>query len=169
MSDIYLEKDGLKFAVVRSYHAKEAGYGYSLVLDKMYLTDEFMKYQDETGDASFPINFRLVIEKPYGSIVYDRCVFVSFEVDYTNVEIRAIIRNEIPASGNEATEITKGNKPPESKYTDSTLKGMSKDELIRYIRILEHNYAVAVKFNEQQAQNIENFLKGLKTEHETSE
>lgn len=169
MSDIYLEKDGLKFAVVRDYRAKDTDYGYSIIIDKMYLTDEFMKHQTETNDASFPINFRLVIKKPHGSIIYDRCVFISFEADYTNVEIRANIRDEIPADRNKVIKITKENKTPESKYTDSTLKGMSKGELIEYIRILEHNYAVAVKFNEQQAQNIENFLKGLKTNDETSE
>lgn len=36
----------------------------------------------------------------------------------------------------------------------STLNGMKKSELIEYIRILEHNYNVAVSFNEQQAKNL---------------
>ena len=38
---------------------------------------------------------------------------------------------------------------------DSTLNNMKKEELIRYVRILEHNYNVAVDFNIQQARNFE--------------
>ena len=39
---------------------------------------------------------------------------------------------------------------------DSTLRNMRKDDLIEYIRCLEHNYNVAVSFNENQARYIEN-------------
>lgn len=38
---------------------------------------------------------------------------------------------------------------------DSTLRNMRKDSLIKYIRCLEHNYNVAVSFNENQAKYIE--------------
>lgn len=41
---------------------------------------------------------------------------------------------------------------------DSTLRNMRKDDLIEYIRCLEHNYNVAVSFNNQQAKNIEIML-----------
>lgn len=37
---------------------------------------------------------------------------------------------------------------------DSTLLGMRKADLIEYIRALEHNYNVAVSFNENQARYI---------------
>ena len=38
---------------------------------------------------------------------------------------------------------------------DSTLYNMRKTDLIEYIRCLEHNYNVAVSFNENQAKYIE--------------
>lgn len=38
---------------------------------------------------------------------------------------------------------------------DSTLRNMRKDDLIEYIRCLEHNYNVAVSFNENQAKYVE--------------
>ena len=41
----------------------------------------------------------------------------------------------------------------------STLKVMTKAELIKYIRMLEHDYNVAVDFNERQARNIEQMMK----------
>ena len=40
-------------------------------------------------------------------------------------------------------------------YADSTLNNMRKSDLIAYVRTLEHNYNVAVSFNEQQAKNFE--------------
>ena len=43
--------------------------------------------------------------------------------------------------------------------SNATLKAMTKAELIDYIRTLEHNYNVAVEFNERQARNIEVKLK----------
>lgn len=42
---------------------------------------------------------------------------------------------------------------------DSTLLNMKKADLIKYVRTLEHNYNVAVSFNEQQARNIEAMIK----------
>ena len=42
---------------------------------------------------------------------------------------------------------------------DSTLLNMKKSDLIEYVRTLEHNYNVAVSFNEQQARNIETMMK----------
>ena len=48
-------------------------------------------------------------------------------------------------------KINRGVKPK----ADSTLHNMSKDELIDYIRCLEHNYNTAVWFNENQARYIE--------------
>lgn len=41
----------------------------------------------------------------------------------------------------------------------STMCNMRKQDLIDYIRELEHNYNVAVAFNEQQAQNMEKLCK----------
>ena len=38
---------------------------------------------------------------------------------------------------------------------DSTLNNMKKADLIQYIRILEHNYNVAVDFNIQQVKNFQ--------------
>lgn len=38
---------------------------------------------------------------------------------------------------------------------DSTLLNMKKADLVEYIRSLEHNYNVAVSFNENQAKYIE--------------
>lgn len=43
--------------------------------------------------------------------------------------------------------------------TTTTLKAMTKAELIEYIRMLEHDYNVAVDFNERQARNIEQMMK----------
>ena len=39
--------------------------------------------------------------------------------------------------------------------TTTTLKAMTKAELIKYIRMLEHDYNVSVDFNERQARNTE--------------
>ena len=45
---------------------------------------------------------------------------------------------------------------------DSTLYNMRKVDLIEYIRTLEHNYNVAVSFNENQAKYIESLgFKGI--------
>ena len=45
---------------------------------------------------------------------------------------------------------------------DSTLYNMRKTDLIEYIRTLEHNYNVAVSFNENQAKYIESLgFKGV--------
>lgn len=41
------------------------------------------------------------------------------------------------------------------ELSDSTLNNMRKDELIKYIRTLEHNYNVSVDFNIQQVRNFE--------------
>ena len=41
----------------------------------------------------------------------------------------------------------------------TTLKAMTKAELIKYIRMLEHDYNVAVDFNERQARNVEQMMK----------
>ena len=38
---------------------------------------------------------------------------------------------------------------------DSTLNNMKKEDLIKYIRTLEHNYNVSVDFNIQQVKNFE--------------
>ena len=48
-------------------------------------------------------------------------------------------------------EVVKAHIKPKA---DSTLRNMRKDDLIEYIRLLEHNHNVAVSFNEQQAQNF---------------
>jgi len=48
---------------------------------------------------------------------------------------------------------------------DSSLRNMRKDDLIEYIRCLEHNYNVAVSFNENQAKYIES-LDTMRVAHE---
>ena len=40
-------------------------------------------------------------------------------------------------------------------YADSTLRGMRKADLIKYVRCLERNYNAAVSFNENQARRID--------------
>ena len=55
--------------------------------------------------------------------------------------------------------------PTQKKYSDNTLKAWNKDELIRYIRILERNYDVAIWFNEQQARNFEQMLSYMRGIH----
>ena len=40
-------------------------------------------------------------------------------------------------------------------YSDSTLKSMTKEWLINYIRALEDNWSAALKFNEVQASYLE--------------
>lgn len=47
-----------------------------------------------------------------------------------------------------------------SKYSLSTLRRMTKDNLIEYIRLLEKNLYTAECFNEQQAKNCEKLLNG---------
>ncbi len=51
---------------------------------------------------------------------------------------------------------------------DSTLNNMKKEELIRYIRMLEHNHDVAVDFNIQQVRNFEKIEKRIIEELEGS-
>lgn len=48
--------------------------------------------------------------------------------------------------------------PRHRRMSDKTLLSMKKSELIEYIRVLEHNWSVAVDFNEQQARNFEDML-----------
>lgn len=47
------------------------------------------------------------------------------------------------------------------ELSDSTLNNMRKDELIKYIRTLEHNYNVSVDFNIQQVRNFEKMEKQI--------
>lgn len=47
----------------------------------------------------------------------------------------------------------------------STMCNMRKQDLIDYIRELEHNYNVAIAYNEQQAQNVEMLLKEQEEKH----
>lgn len=46
---------------------------------------------------------------------------------------------------------------------DSTLFNMRKADLIEYVRTLEHNYNVAVSFNENQAKYMESLGQGCAT------
>lgn len=43
---------------------------------------------------------------------------------------------------------------PKEKLADSTLKRMTKDNLIEYVRTLERNYDIAISFNAQQAKKF---------------
>ena len=49
-------------------------------------------------------------------------------------------------------------------YSDTTLKGWTKEDLIEHIRILEHNWASAEESLENQAKNCEMLLKQVRKE-----
>ena len=51
--------------------------------------------------------------------------------------------------------------PNYRRLSDATLLSMKKSELIEYIRVLEHNWSVAVDFNEQQAKNFADMLHNI--------
>ena len=58
----------------------------------------------------------------------------------------------------DVNEVSRAIKPK----ADATLMCMRKPELVEYVRCLEHNYNVAVAFNENQARYIESLgLEGL--------
>lgn len=54
-------------------------------------------------------------------------------------------------------DITTGHR----RLSDATLLQMKKTELIKYVRVLEHNWSVAVDFNEQQAKNFADMLHNM--------
>lgn len=45
--------------------------------------------------------------------------------------------------------------------SDKTLLRMNKSELIEYVRVLEHNWSIAVDWNEQQARNFADMLHNM--------
>ena len=47
------------------------------------------------------------------------------------------------------------------RLSDATLASMKKSDLIEYIRVLEHNWSVAVDWNEQQAKNFADMLHNM--------
>ena len=51
--------------------------------------------------------------------------------------------------------------PNYRRLSDKTLSGMKKSELIEYIRVLEHNWSVAIDWNEQQAKNFADMLHNI--------
>lgn len=51
--------------------------------------------------------------------------------------------------------------PNHRRLSNATLLSMNKSELIEYIRVLEHNWSVAVDWNEQQAKNFANMLHNM--------
>ena len=65
-TDIYLEQDGEKVAVVQSYMASKRDDGYHIRLSRVYMID----VKQPLCSLS---NFSLVVEKPGGVIVYTRC------------------------------------------------------------------------------------------------
>lgn len=54
-------------------------------------------------------------------------------------------------------DITTGHR----RLSDATLLQMKKTELVEYVRVLEHNWSVAVDFNEQQARNFADMLHNM--------
>lgn len=50
----------------------------------------------------------------------------------------------------------------ESKYTDSTLQSMTKQELIEYIRCLEHNLQNVEEMNQRQYEMLNKVAETLK-------
>lgn len=51
--------------------------------------------------------------------------------------------------------------PNHRRMSDKTLLNMKKSELIEYIRVLEHNWSIAIDWNEQQAKNFANMLHNM--------
>lgn len=51
--------------------------------------------------------------------------------------------------------------PNHRRLSNATLLSMKKSELIEYIRVLEHNWSIAVDWNEQQAKNFANMLHNM--------
>lgn len=51
--------------------------------------------------------------------------------------------------------------PGHRRMSDKTLLSMKKSELIEYIRVLEHNWSVAIDWNEQQARNFADMLHNI--------
>ena len=51
--------------------------------------------------------------------------------------------------------------PGHRRLSDKTLLSMNKSELIEYIRLLEHNWSVAIDWNEQQAKNFADMLHSI--------
>ena len=51
--------------------------------------------------------------------------------------------------------------PNHRRLSNATLASMKKSELIEYIRLLEHNWSVAVDWNEQQARNFADMLHNI--------
>lgn len=48
--------------------------------------------------------------------------------------------------------------PNYRRLSNATLASMKKSELIEYIRVLEHNWSIAIDWNEQQARNFADML-----------
>ena len=51
--------------------------------------------------------------------------------------------------------------PNHRRLSNATLASMKKSELIEYIRLLEHNWSIAVDWNEQQAKNFAEMLHNM--------
>ena len=51
--------------------------------------------------------------------------------------------------------------PRHRRMSNKTLLSMKKSDLIEYIRVLEHNWSVAVDWNEQQARNFADMLHNM--------
>lgn len=51
--------------------------------------------------------------------------------------------------------------PNHRRLSDKTLLRMNKSELIEYVRVLEHNWSIAVDWNEQQARNFADMLHNM--------
>lgn len=51
--------------------------------------------------------------------------------------------------------------PNHRRLSDKTLLSMNKSELIKYVRVLEHNWSVSIDWNEQQAKNFADMLHNI--------
>ena len=51
--------------------------------------------------------------------------------------------------------------PNHRRLSEATLASMKKSDLIEYIRLLEHNWSIAVDWNEQQARNFADMLHNM--------
>lgn len=51
--------------------------------------------------------------------------------------------------------------PNYRRLSNATLASMRKSELIEYIRLLEHNWSIAIDWNEQQARNFADMLHNM--------
>ena len=88
-SDIYLQKDGVKIAVVRSYQCITSSNAVSIY--GVYLTDMAIK---NGVDIASICGFDLVAEKPDRIVLYRNCEWINFNFAQHHTQSYGIVRFE---------------------------------------------------------------------------